>query len=111
MDENCFFVFHDVVNWHLEKGFAHCCKVSGREGRILWRTSSGIAILLPKSVSTAVMEVIDAFSEDEKKLQEFRRRAPRRRLVSMIEKLPEDSILGKLKTGVKWVNHRLPWGH
>lgn len=109
VDPNCLFVFHDVVNWHMQKGFQHCCRISGREGRILWRTSSGIAILLPPNTPEAVREVVDAFSEDEEKLKEFKRRAPRRRLVSIIEKLPEESVLGKLKTAIKWVNRRLPW--
>ena len=109
VDDHCVFVFHDVVNWHMEKGIEHCRKLSGREARILWRTSSGIAVLLPGNASAAVREVVDLFSEDEEKLQEFRRRAPRRRLVSMVEKLPEDSVLGKLKTSIKWANSRLPW--
>lgn len=108
VDPNCIFVFHDVVNWHMEKGFQHCCKVSGREGRILWRTSSGIAVLLPPDTPPVVREVVDAFSEEEEKLKEFKRRAPRRRMVSIIEKLPEKSVLGKLKTAIKWANAHLP---
>jgi hypothetical protein len=108
VDENCIYVFHDVVNWHLEKGFAHCCRISGREGHLLWRTASGMAILLPAEVSPAVREVVQTFADHPDKIREFRRRAPRRRLVSIIEKLPEDSLLGKLKTGIKWVNARLP---
>ena len=109
VDPACIFVFHDVVNWHMEKGFAQCCEIAGRDGRILWRTSSGVGVLLPPDAPPAVREVVDAFSEDETKLREFRRRAPLRRLVSIVEKLPEDSLLGKIKTGIKWANARLPW--
>ncbi len=111
VDPNCIFIFHDVVNWHMEKGFLHCCEVVGRKGHILWRTSSGMAILLPDTASVAVREVVDAFSESEQKLREFKRRAPRRRMVSIIEKLPENSILGKLKTAIKWINAHLPRLH
>ena len=108
VDRDCLVVCHDVVNWHMEKGFRRCCETAGREGRILWRTSSGMAVILPSACPAAVREVVDAYSEEEGKLREFKRRAPRRKLVAMIEKLPEESLLGKLKTAIKWLNKRLP---
>ncbi len=103
----CVYVLHDVVNWRMEKGFQECARVSALESRILWRTSSGMAILFPADAPPALREVVTAFTEDDVQLAEFRRRAPRRKMASIIEKLPEESLLGKVKTGIKWANRQM----
>jgi predicted O-methyltransferase YrrM len=68
VEPDCLVICHDVVNWHMEKGFRHCCETSHREGRILWRTSSGMGVILPPDCPASVREIVEAYAEDEETL-------------------------------------------
>ena len=63
--ENCTYLFHDVVNFSLIEGFAEIIRSEpGLEGRILYRTPSGMAIAFPREVAPLIGSVVNAFAED-----------------------------------------------
>ncbi|HTV03196.1 MAG TPA: class I SAM-dependent methyltransferase [Luteitalea sp.] len=55
-------LFHDIVNWRLEAGFAAIAARDGRGAALLHRTASGMAILYPETAP--YVDLIDAFRGD-----------------------------------------------
>jgi len=65
------YVFHDVMNWHLENAFFTIRERNGLEGHILTRTPSGMAIAWRNGPKPFV-EYVSAFTEDPALYQSLR---------------------------------------
>ena len=78
--DNCFFALHDVVNFNLLDGFRELSeRHPGYCARILWRTPSGMGVLYPECLSSAVGQDVDAFSEPDDLFRGLRRMLQRKR--------------------------------
>lgn len=75
---DCAYLFHDVINFGLIEGFAEIIRSVPRlEGKVLYRTPSGMAIAYPTGIAPEVQLTVEAFTEDlgdvERLLEEGRR--------------------------------------
>jgi hypothetical protein len=68
---DCFYLFHDVVNWKMTEGLKHNQTSSGLDGRLLTRTPSGMAVLF-KDASAELLAYLDCFSDNPQLLQAYR---------------------------------------
>ena len=74
--ERCVFLFHDVINWKLASGFEAITKESGLTGKILPRTTSGMAIAYNENnVSEGFRNYVDVFAGDLKIFNSYRQHA------------------------------------
>jgi len=62
---NCLFLFHDVVNWSMQKSFQQIIDKSGLVGRILQRTTSGIGMVCSQELFEKLRFVISCFADDD----------------------------------------------
>ena len=66
ISDSAIFVFHDVLNWNLLRGWKKIVNVASQEGfkqKILRRTRSGMAVLY-RNVSDEVEANIEAFYQN-----------------------------------------------
>ncbi len=62
------FLFHDIVNWGMEKSFNKICNYlrnKDYESRLLHRTTSGMGVAYPLSLNKEIQYVFNCFSEKE----------------------------------------------
>ncbi len=62
------FLFHDVVNWGMEKSFNKICNYlrdKDYESRLLYRTTSGMGCCYPLSLNREIKCIFNYFSEKE----------------------------------------------
>ena len=64
-------LFHDVLMFEMEKSFDEIVYDFNKQHCILHRTESGMGILLPLHPSTHVLNVIDAFTESHKIIDDY----------------------------------------
>ena len=72
----CVFLFHDVINWSLQRSFAQIIATSGLTGRLLTRTPSGMGIVCSEETFVKARTPIRIFSDDDIRVVEslFKRR-------------------------------------
>ena len=69
---DCVYLFHDVVNMELFDGFDAVLAHDGNiTGKVLMRTTSGMAIAFPTAMTEIFEKVVTAFSQDNKLLADL----------------------------------------
>lgn len=68
----CVYVFHDVVDFKMEKSFHRIVADSKLDGAILHRTPSGMGVLYPPTAPVELRECIDLFREEEAVVRSLR---------------------------------------
>lgn len=62
--DDCVYLFHDVINWNMLKGFKALLAESGLEGCVLTRTPSGMAMAYSPNLSAACRDYLSVFTDD-----------------------------------------------
>jgi hypothetical protein len=93
---NCVYLFHDIINFKLEKSFAQIVDESGMEGRILWRTCSGMGILYPKHMAEQLAPLLNIYSQKDEFVYHARRNYRRKKIALIIEVVLLDSGFDRL---------------
>lgn len=69
---DCVYLFHDVINWNMLRGFKALLKDSGLEGCVLTRTPSGMAMAYSKNLPDACRAYLSVFSDDTNFFRQYR---------------------------------------
>jgi len=104
--KDCVYLFHDIVNFRLEKSFNQILAESQMEGRILWQTPSGMGILYPKSRSVELAPVLEVFGQRERFIQNMRRNHFRKKIAYAMEVVLLDSGIDRMVRGILGSGHR-----
>ena len=68
--ENTIFLFHDVINWKMESAFLTIKNyLRSYNSTLLYRTTSGMAVCLPKQISDEISNIFDCFTENSNYVQ------------------------------------------
>jgi hypothetical protein len=70
-DDDCVYLFHDVVNWKMTEGLKQNQAVSGLQSRLLTRTPSGMAVLF-NHIPAEMLAYLDCFSDNTQLLAAYR---------------------------------------
>lgn len=92
--EDTVYLFHDVLNWKMQDSFEKIkpC-LPNHEPRILFRTSSGMGVYIPKTLDRSIYDVFDAFTEPEKHIFDIKKTlAISWKLKSLIYRLTPPSV-------------------
>jgi len=96
----CVYLFHDIINWHLRGAFDLCKRESNLSGDILWRTPSGMGLLYPSQI-VALSRVIAAYGGSESEMNSLRSKIPRWKAASFVERhLLQSPTLKKVKDSI-----------
>lgn len=61
------FLFHDVINWKMERAFAEIKNyLTNYNSMLLYRTTSGMAVSIPKILPSNIKDVFLSFTENQK---------------------------------------------
>lgn len=60
------FLYHDVINWKMEKAFMEIKDyLTNYNSMLLYRTTSGMGVSMPKSISSDIQNVFLSFTENQ----------------------------------------------
>lgn len=96
-DDNCVYLFHDIINWHLRDAFDACKSKSKLDGGLLWRTPSGMGLLYPPEYPS-LGRVMSAFGGSECELDSLKPKIRRWKAASFFEQhVLQSASLKKIK--------------
>ena len=69
---DCVYLFHDVINWNMLRGFKALLADSGLEGCVLTRTPSGMAMAYSQNLPADCRDYLAVFSDEKNFFQRYR---------------------------------------
>lgn len=97
--QNTLFFYHDIINWKMENAFEEIKKnLTNYESILLYRTTSGMGVSIPRSMSSEVKQVIYAFSENSEYISLLKKSLTKKaRIKPFIAKFLPSSVKKKIK--------------
>jgi predicted O-methyltransferase YrrM len=103
--EKTIFLFHDVINWKMKKAFLRIKNyLKQHDSMLLYRTTSGMGVSIPKDIHQSIKDVFLCFTENEKYIDMLNQGLTiKAKLKSFIGRFLPKKLKEKIKKMINWI--------